>query len=155
MGQDLPTAEELTVSLLLSAKEANLCWGLETRVQPTQPSLPRETLVCASVSSSGNQSPGASLVVISGSLLYWPIQVASVLGSPLPGACVPRWGSSSLWPASHPGHPSRPAWCQTGGCLRLAFVPENVSLLIIQISICQHTEHRHSLSPLCHLLTHM
>ena len=65
---------------------------------------------------------GASLVVISGSLLYWPIQVASVLGSPLPGACVPRWGSSSLGLGvlSSPGSPSRPAWHQSGGHLRLA-----------------------------------
>jgi hypothetical protein len=31
----------------------------------------------------------------------------------------------------------------------------NVRLLIIQMFLGQNTEHRHSLSPLCHLLTRM
>lgn len=52
------------LSPLLSEKEPNPGWELESWIQPTQPSLPWETLAYASVSSSGNQSPGASLVVL-------------------------------------------------------------------------------------------
>jgi hypothetical protein len=49
-----------------------------------------------------------------------PLWELSIMGSLQPGACGPRKGSSNLQLVPHPGRQCRPAWCCTGGHLRLA-----------------------------------
>lgn len=69
-------------------------------------------------------------------------------------ACGTTRDSSRLWPPPCPGYLSYP-----GSCLRpltaSLHLSGNVRLLIIQMVVSQNAERRHSLSPLCHLQTHM
>lgn len=83
-----------------------------------------------------------------------PRQGSSVSGSLPPRTRGPRCGSSHLQLASCSGSLVGPSWCWTAGHLRLAFFRE-CWLLIIQLFTDLNTEHRHSPSPLCYLLTHM
>lgn len=99
-------------------------------------------------------SPGCLRLASHLACLNGPRQGSSVSGSLLPRTSGPRCGSSRLQLASCSGCLPGPSWCWTAGHPRLAFFRE-CWLLIIQMFTDLNTEHRHSPSPLCYLLTHM
>lgn len=117
--------------------------------------LPRACVVLdlwLSQANSLSVAHGTSLVVNSGLLLTCPIQLA-----PYEDRVHFQEGSSCLCLILEacPGLSSTGPWHQTLSSSQALFSLGNVRLLIIQMVVILNTEYRHSLSPLCHLLTHM
>ena len=101
-----------------------------------------------------SRSHRAELVVILDLLLIWTALVVPHRGDLSQANSHPQSlvGSSSLQLTPHPESLSGAEWNWTGGHLGLTF-SGTVKLLIIQMFGDLTTEHRNSLSPLCHLLT--